>query len=132
MTKNSYRMGSALMALAATAALGACNQADKTGANPTATDTSAAIQTVPAGEGDEASGRADDSSGVAREMHNQMNRDSEMHDAMKDGAMKDGSMPDDHMGPMGPGMQGKGMGKPPASDAAPKDKADPMPPMNDM
>lgn len=127
MTKYSYRMGSALMALAATAALGACNQADKTGANPTATDTSAAIQTVPAGEGDEASGRADDSSGVAREMHNQMNRDSEMHDAMKDG-----TMPDDHMGPMGPGMQGKGRGKPPASDAAPKDKADPMPPMNDM
>ena len=59
-------------------------------------------------------------------MHNQMNRDSEMHDAMKDG-----TMPDDQMGPMGPGMQGNGMGKAPAADA-PKDKADPMPPMSDM
>lgn len=128
MTKNSFRIGSALMALAASATLGACNQADKTGAN--ATDTNAAVQTVPSGEGDEASGRPDDA-GVAREMHNQMNRDSAMHDAMKDGGMKDGGMPDDQMGPMGPGMQGKGAGKAPASDP-PKDKADPMAPMSDM
>ncbi|MDK2759380.1 MAG: hypothetical protein KYX66_21890 [Blastomonas fulva] len=115
MSKNIFRMAAAVTALATTAALGACSPADTS-------DTSTTVQTVP---GDE-SGKTENSADVAREMHNQMNRDSEMHDAMKDG-----TMPDDQMGPMGPGMQWNGMGKAPAADA-PKDKADPMPPMSDM
>jgi hypothetical protein len=125
MTKSRRNLAAVFSALAITAALGACSPADKTDTTAAnATDASTTYQAAPAGE----TGSAEDNaSGVAREMHNQMNEGQAMHDAMKDG-----SMPHDQMGPggaHGPGM--KGMGSKSASDAPPKDKADPMP-MNDM
>ncbi|MCZ8368848.1 hypothetical protein OVY29_24040 [Sphingopyxis sp. SE2] len=100
-------------ALAITAALGACSPASEA-------DNVAATKT-------DTSTPEDDPSEIAREMHDQMNEGQAMHDSMKDG-----SMPHDQMGPAashGPGM--KGMGSKAATDAPPKDKADPMP-MNDM
>lgn len=129
MRKNNMKLGTALLLLAMTVALGACNPANKTDGN--AADTNTTVQTVPADE----TSKDEDASDVAREMHNRMNEDQAMHDSMKGGAMADDHM--DKMGPGGmndPGMKGgamKGMGDKSAADAAPKDKPDPMP-MNDM
>lgn len=121
MIKYRFKLASALSATVIVVALSACSPADKTDTNTT--DAGTATQTASAND----SGRAEDASGVAREMHNQMDEDQTMHDSMKGGAMAD-----DQMGPggtHGPAM--KGMGSKAATDAPPKDKADPMP-MTDM
>lgn len=122
MTKDKSKIASVLIAWAATAALAACSPTEKTDSN--LTDANTAVQAAPDAE----SGNSHESADIARDMHDQMNRDSSMHDSMKDG-----SMSDDQMGQMGTGgMKGKGMGPMPTTDAPPKDKADPMPPMDHM
>lgn len=132
MTKSILQLNSAMRVIAtmaATAVLSACSPADKTDTN--ASDGNTTVQTLPADE----NGNGENASGVAREMHNQMNEDQAMHDSMKGGAMAD-----DKMGQMGPGGmnhpamksgQAKAVGDKPAADPAPKDKADPAMPMSD-